>query len=96
MCEEYEDKVVPTRIEHQVDTDLLPGQKKCSYHYNFLLYTFELPGGEAVARAYLDTPNEVSLLRADIDGEELEAVIEYLKWRYKKVLRNTSGGYQRL
>ncbi len=45
-----EAEVVPIRIDHLVDTDLDVRTGEVSYHYNYLLYTFEHHLGVVTAR----------------------------------------------
>ena len=76
----------PPTIEHLIDTDLDPKTGRCSYHYNYLLYTFETPNGQITARSYLDTPKEVTLLKTPADAN-ITPALDYLKARYLKVKR---------
>ena len=76
----------PTKIEHLIDTDLDPKTGRASYHYNYLIYTFDTPAGPITARSYLDTPKEVTLLKAP-SGADISPIIDYLKARYLKVKR---------
>lgn len=74
------------QIQHLIDTDLDPKTGRATYHYNYLLYTFDQPGGQVTARAYLDTPKEVTILKAP-PGTNLDPVLDYLGARYKKIKR---------
>lgn len=90
---------LPSKVEHLVDTDLDPKTGKCSYFYNYLLYTFEHPGTQVTARTYMDDAAEVSILQCpeDIDIEsELGGILAYLRLRYSTVKRLGPSGYTRI
>lgn len=78
----------PLKIEHFVETDLNTKTGECSFHYNYLLYTFKHPLGVVTARSYLDEPNKVSILKTPtVDNleKDLASVIQYLRTRYSKL-----------
>ena len=79
-------EITPSKIEHLVDTDLDPKTGKCSYHYNYLLYTFDHPLGPIRARSYLDTPKEVTILKSPSEAN-LDQILDYLHARYRKLKR---------
>lgn len=91
-----EAEVVPIRIDHLVDTDLDVRTGEVSYHYNYLLYTFEHHLGVVTARSYLDDPEEISILKAPSVGDvesELAGIIRYLRTRYTRLKRLGEAGY---
>lgn len=86
----------PMRIEHKVDTDLDERTGACSFHYNFLLYTFPHAEGPVIARCYLDRPSEVALLLSPGRRHEDPAVagiLRYLRIRFSRIARLTAEGY---
>ena len=89
-------ETMPISITHEVDTDLDELTGECSFHYNFLLYTFSHLAGPIVARSYLDTSSEVNImLPLDLPSDDpaLTGILRYLRARYSVVMRLTQGGY---
>lgn len=90
---------LPSKVEHLVDTDLDPKTGKCSYFYNYLLYTFEHKGAQITARSYVDDASEVSILQCPTDIEndsELSGILDYLRLRYPTVKRLCPSGYTKI
>lgn len=89
-------EILPTKIEHLVDAEIDPRTGLFLYHYNYLVYTFAHPLGLVTARSYLDTPREVSILKApsvEDFGRELDGIIRYLRARYSKLNKLGGEGY---
>ena len=90
----------PKKIEHLVEHDPDPNTGEVSYYYNFLLYTFDTSAGPVIARSYLDTIDEVSILNSP-DGagieKEMVGILAFLRLRYRTVKRlSAKGRYESL
>ena len=88
------DPVTPTDIEHSIDEIWIDGTLQ--QRYNFLDYHFSHAGAYLRARAYLEHMDRVTLfgpfedrqsIRSVAAPEALEAVLDYLHRRYRRVER---------
>jgi hypothetical protein len=92
------DPIRPVRIDHDVDEIYDDGALE--QHYNFLVYQFAKAGNTLRARAYLDEIDAISIFgpyrgetdeRVD-DPELLDAVMGYLKRRFRRIDRFDTQG----
>jgi hypothetical protein len=88
------DSITPTEIEHSIDEVWIGGELQ--QRYNFLDYHFTQSGAYLRARAYLDQMDRVALfgpfegrqiLEPAVAPEALNAVLDYLHRRYRRVER---------
>ena len=94
-----QDALQPTAIEHRCEEILSGG--KLEQIYNYIIYHFEREGAYFLARTYLDDIRTVSLhgpfeTRATMrptNGCFDEAVLAYLKRRFRNVQTLRDGGY---
>jgi hypothetical protein len=91
-----DDPVIPIQIEHKVDEghDAATGEQL--YGYNYLVYTFEHPAGDILARSYLDDAQSVALYFPEHVTEhdaEAKLIVAYLTRRYASIKRLTQSGY---
>lgn len=80
-------EALPT-IEHRRDV-IRDDSGQVEQDYNYLVYRFVLEG--VAARAYLDTPGLVSVMRP---GAVPEAVLVYLQARFDRIDQLDADGYK--
>lgn len=94
-----DDQILPTRIEHRCECILNAGA--IEQRYNYLVYQFERASDSAIARAYLDQIDEVSILQmgGKLPVGEMRStefwrdVLAYLRRRYDTVTALGEEGY---
>jgi hypothetical protein len=96
---ELDDGVEPSDIDHKCDV-LLSGESFVE-KYNYLIYHFDLDGRYFWARAYIDQIDTVSIYgpfdgrvtRKPLSGAPDEAILAYLKRRFKEIQTLGEEGY---
>jgi|SRR5215472_11922418 len=94
-----QDPVGPTAIEHRCE-EVFSGDR-LEQRYNYIVYHFDSDSGYFWARTYLDDATTVSLFgpfenrttMKPIDGLFDEAVLAYLKRRFRNVQTQIGGQY---
>jgi hypothetical protein len=93
------DDLKPTNIEHGCE-EMFCGEV-LEQKYNYILYHFDCRGGYFWARAYLDEIDTVSVhgpfenreTLKHISGALDEALLSYLKRRFRRIKTMGSGSY---
>jgi hypothetical protein len=96
LAEEEKDPIIPTLIEHRVDSGVHERTREVLYHYNYFYYRFDADAGEIWARSYVDEIQKVSLYLpqgVDLEHTDVRRVLGYLTRRFQRVEMLGEAGY---